>query len=227
MDQQIKIIKQKLDELTLRDTKFQIFGAPVHRYRKRSRLSEHEVKSFEKRYSIQLPPDYREFILQISNGGAGPYYGLEPLENGLYQDLDHKESDNLTNPALEFPLTEAWNLEFMDLEEGSYVETKEIEYFDNKWTNGLLRISNFGCGVSLNLVVNGKEYGNIWVDDRCNDGGIFPDPYFGNEGRISFLTWYELWLDKSLSQLLSLYGNTNNIPVKIPKPWWERIFNKK
>jgi len=149
------------------------------------------------------------------------------LENGLYQDLDHKESDNLTNPALEFPLTEAWNLEFMDLEEGSYVETKEIEYFDNKWTNGLLRISNFGCGVSLNLVVNGKEYGNIWVDDRCNDGGIFPDPYFGNEGRISFLTWYELWLDKSLSQLLSLYGNTNNIPVKIPKPWWERIFNKK
>jgi len=225
MDQQIKIIRQKLDELAQRDTKFQIFGAFVHRYRKRTPLSEHEVKSFEKKYSIQLPPDYREFLLQVSNGGAGPYYGLEPLENGLYQDLDNKDSSNLTNPALEFPLTEAWNLEFMDIQEEAYDQTREIEYFDNKWTNGLLRISNFGCGVSMNLVVNGKEYGNIWVDDRCNDGGIFPDPYFGNEGRIAFLDWYELWLDKSLSQLPSLYAN--NTPVKTPKSWWERIFNKK
>jgi len=53
----------------------------------------------------------------------------------------------------------------------------------------------------------------------------FPDPYFGNEGRITFLDWYELWLDKSLSQLPSLYAN--NTPVKTPKSWWERIFNKK
>lgn len=42
------------------------------------------------------------------------------------------------------------------------------EYYSTKWANGLLKISNYGCGISLNLVVNGKEYGNIWFDDRCN-----------------------------------------------------------
>lgn len=227
MDQQIKIIKEKLDELALKDTKLQVFGSPIHHYRKKSTLNEHDVKSFEKRYNIQLPAEYREFILQITNGGAGPYYGLEPLEDGLYQDLDCKTNDNLTNPALEFPLTEAWNLDFAHLQEEDYIQERETEYFDNKWTNGLLRVSNFGCGVSMNIVVNGKEYGNIWVDDRCNDGGIFPDAYFGNEGRVSFLDWYELWLDKSLSQFPASGKSPGIIPAKTSRSWWERVFRGK
>ncbi len=66
---------------------------------------------------------------------------------------------------------------------------------------GALRISNFGCGVSLNLIVNGKEYGNIWADDRCNDQGIYPDPYYKKSGRIQFLDWYEYWLNDSLKNI--------------------------
>ena len=36
-------------------------------------------------------------------------------------------------------------------------------YFDSKHVNGLIAICNYGCGISLNLVVNGQEYGNIWI----------------------------------------------------------------
>lgn len=67
--------------------------------------------------------------------------------------------------------------------------------FQDDIANGLLRIANFGCGVSINLVVNGEAYGEIWVDDRCNSNGIYPDFYFGNES-----AWYELWLDISIKE---------------------------
>jgi hypothetical protein len=227
MEHQIRVISEKLKELAAKDAAFQIFGAAKHRYRKKGRLEENEVSAFEKRHNIELPPDYREFILQISNGGPGPYYGLESLDNGLFEDLDYKSG--LINPSLEFPLTEAWNLEFQDLSEGQYTQIRDDQYFDTKWTNGLLRVSNFGCGVSMNLVVNGKEFGNIWVDDRCNDGGIYPDRYFGNEGRITFLPWYELWLDKSLSQISNSgqKENNTNVPTKTSKPWWGMRFGRK
>lgn len=226
MDVQIRVIKQKLGELIRKDAGFQVFGSSSHRYLNKGRLYEHEVKSFENRYNINLPPEYREFILQIGNGGAGPYYGLESLEDGLYEDLDRKTY--LIDPSQEFPFTEAWNMDYWNEEDSEYAQMKEDEYFDNKWVNGLLRISNFGCGVSMNIVVNGKEHGNIWVDDRCNDGGIYPDQYFGNKGRINFLMWYELWLDKSLNEISTgSHEEYSNRSITTSKPWWKAIFNGK
>jgi len=229
MDDRIKLLKDKLKELARKDGGYLIFGASKHRYHQNGRLYEPEVKSFEKRFNIVLPADYREFVLQVTNGGPGPYYGLESLEDSLYQDLDYRRKADLINPGLEFPLTEAWNLKFEDMEEEQYHRMKDEQYFDNKWTNGLLRISNFGCGVSMNLVVNGSEYGNIWVDDRCNDGGIFPDRYFGNEGRITFLIWYELWLDKSLKEVMERgYGEESlKSSVKTLNPWWKALFKSR
>lgn len=87
-----------------------------------------------------------------------------------------------------------------DDDEAAY-EKFEEEYFSDKWETGILRLCNYGCGVSLNLVVNGLEKGNIWVDDRGNDGGIYPDPYFEQKERTKFLDWYLLWLNLSLSEL--------------------------
>ena len=229
MDEQIKIISQKLKELKRKDPVFQVFGAATHRYMNKGRLYEEEVRSFERSYNIHLPAEYREFLLQIGNGGAGPYYGLESLEDGLFKDLDYRRKAGLINPALEFPFSEAWNLEYWNIEDPQKAAATEEEYYDSKWANGLLRISNFGCGVSMNIVVNGKEYGNIWVDDRCSDGGIFPDGYFGNEGRITFLTWYELWLDKSLKEVAGNGHAEDSMhdPVNPPKPWWKMLLNRK
>lgn len=77
---------------------------------------------------------------------------------------------------------------------------KEKTFYDDNFINWLLRVSNFGCGIRLNLVVNGAEKGNIWVDDRTNNNGQFPDPYFETTERMDFLKWYETWLDISLAK---------------------------
>lgn len=118
----------------------------------------------------------------------------EPLENGRFSDLDYKRKDDLIDLTKPFLHTNHWNF-------NEVTEENEEEYFENKWINGLLRISNFGCGISINLVVNGIEHGNLWGDDRCNDQGIFPETYSDNNVRIQFLDWYEAWLDKELKIL--------------------------
>ncbi len=201
MNLQIERIKQKFQELKKKDKNLTVFGSSGHQYKLSGTKSEIELKDFETKYKITLPEPYRFFLKEIGNGGAGPYYGLEKLESGIYLDLDNKNSTFQVDPSKEFQFTEAWNLEFDDSDEETYFKQKDEIYFDDGWVNGLLRICNYGCGVSINLVVNGKEYGNIWVDDRCNDGGIYPDKHFGNKARIDFLSWYELWLDKSLQEI--------------------------
>ena len=56
-----------------------IFGADAHGFILNPRLREIEVAAFEEKHRISLPADYRHFITEIGNGGAGPYYGVFPL----------------------------------------------------------------------------------------------------------------------------------------------------
>lgn len=203
MKEQIERIKAKFDRLKQLDKNFEVFGSEKHKYSFNKPKSEKELAEFEKRNGIKLPEDYKTFLIEIGNGGAGPYYGLEPIGNGLYADLDYRDKSDTNDLSKPFPHTQHWNLDFgeiTDQNEDEYFEQKDKEYFQNKWANGLLRISNFGCGVSMNLVVNGQEYGNIWVDDRCNEQGIYPNPYIENRERISFLDWYEHWIDIELKE---------------------------
>jgi hypothetical protein len=197
--QMLSDIINKIQRLRIADPNFKIFGAFKHQYKCNPVLTLEEVKQFEDKYQINLPEGYRLFLTQIGNGGAGPYYGLESIEGGMLQDLDSRDKNDLVDPSKEFPLSEAWNMDYMN--EKEFTEEDEMEYYDKKYSNGLIRVSNFGCGISINLVVNGNQYGNIWTDDRVNGIGIYPENYFGNTEKIDFLTWYELWLDKSLMEV--------------------------
>lgn len=123
--------------------------------------------------------------------------------------------DELNAISDPFLFTEAWNWNY-DWYDDSKDEDEwaglEHEYYDPKWFAGMLRISNFGCGVSINLIVKGKSYGEIWTDDRGNSNGIYPDHYFGNSERLGFLYWYELWLDRSLKEMTE----DDNVAVEEP-----------
>ncbi|WP_271001043.1 SMI1/KNR4 family protein [Listeria seeligeri] len=196
-------INAKIAQLKALDTAQNLFGAESHNYEIQAPLSDTTISQFEKSHQITLPPAYRVFLQQIGNGGTGPYYGLESLEDGVFASLDYKEAKyGLQNLSQPFPHTDEWNLpgDVYNMSEEEYLAWQE-ECFQDDIANGLLRIANFGCGISINLVVNGDAYGEIWVDDRCNDNGIYPDFYFGNESRLDFLAWYELWLDISIKEM--------------------------
>jgi hypothetical protein len=223
MENQLKNLKNKLERLKQLDSSLEIFGAERHKYILNPILSIDKIRQFEAKYNVNLPNEYIAFLTTLGNGGAGPFYGLEPFENVLFDDLDYKRQDGLLNPTKPFLLLDAWNLEFeptVHEEDDEQEYEKQYEdfsnlYFDNQLMNGVIAICNYGCGISLNLVVNGQEFGNIWTEDRGNEGGIYPAMQLGNKGKITFLDWYELWLDNSIFEVKA------NLENKKIKPWWK------
>lgn len=126
----IEEIESRLLELKRKDKRFSIFGASNHKYRFNPRLSDDQICLFEQRYEITLPKGYRTFLTEIGNGGAGPYYGLETLEDSVFQDLDYKRPGETLNLKKPFPFTESWNMEYKGSpdDENAY-QIHEDEYF--------------------------------------------------------------------------------------------------
>lgn len=55
------------------------FGSDAHRFELRPPASEEAVRAFEVEHGVTLPEDFRTFLLEAGDGGAGPFYGLYPL----------------------------------------------------------------------------------------------------------------------------------------------------
>jgi hypothetical protein len=193
-------LQAKLAELRRHDPHFRVFGASDHRYVLNSCLSERQVRKMEARYGITLPEEYRRFLLLMGNGGAGPAYGLFSLEQSLAHSLDDVRL--FREP---FPHVQAWNLKPEDLgldgdrDYGAFDEA----YFKDGYAQGALQICHEGCGYYFLLVIVGSERGHMWFDGRASDGGIFPlsAPPDNSDERLSFLDWYERWLDQSLAEV--------------------------
>src|SRR5262249_36917226 len=65
-----------METLRSLDPGLQHFGARAHGYAFNSPLSEGEIAEVETQYRIVLPADYRSFLRDVGNGGAGPGYGV-------------------------------------------------------------------------------------------------------------------------------------------------------
>jgi hypothetical protein len=68
---------------------------------------------FENRHGIRLPEAYRDFVLNVGDGGAGPYYGVFRL--GKMDDLVGEESEWKEGEFVGFlrdcwPHRQAWDL---------------------------------------------------------------------------------------------------------------------
>jgi hypothetical protein len=174
-------IKVKLTLLRGRDPHFKIFGANVHRYRMSAPLSEQEVCAFEAQYDVTLPAGYRDFLLHVGNGGAGPYYGVLPLGY-------HKAALPLLHQP--FPHSVDWNEDHL----------ADDDYLTDELTGGAMRICNTGDGGYELLVVTGTLRGSIWADGRYANQGLLPLPHSQDPSRsMDFLDWYRDWLDRSLN----------------------------
>ncbi len=179
---------------------YNIFGSDTHRYKFNPCLTEDTIQSFEKSYSFILPADYKYFLTQIGNGGSGPAYGLFPLADWDFE-LDINDHNFLST---DFPHLDKWNpVQDFDTEDEDYTETDDFKkweenYFSNRHVTGSLRICHYGCAIYYLLVVTGKNAGQIWVDDRANDCGIYPAISKSTGRRLTFLEWYNEWLTDSL-----------------------------
>lgn len=70
-------VRARLVELRTADPTLRQFGAYNHQYRLGPPLTQADIVAAEAHYQITLPTEYREFLLHLGNGGAGPGYGLE------------------------------------------------------------------------------------------------------------------------------------------------------
>lgn len=204
------IFKEKLNRLKKLDTEFKLFGASSHQYEFNPCMTESEVNIFEKKYSVQLPKDYRDFLLKIGNGGAGPYYGIFELEGGNEADITRYEA--LNRPFL---YTQQWNIfdklpypedDASDQELEEY-EEKENRLYEELWNNqtGCLYICDYGCALRFFLVVTGEAKGQVWFDGTADKVGLSPKQN-NDSTNLTFGQWYEHWLDSSLAEVEEIYG---------------------
>lgn len=76
-------LRQGVKHLSQLDPSLRIFGASGHKYGLTEPASPTTVLEIEQTYHIELPSDYRFFMLSISDGGAGPNYGIKPISQFL------------------------------------------------------------------------------------------------------------------------------------------------
>lgn len=186
-------VHARLAVLRAIDPYFERFGAHKHRYTLGPPLQEAQVQLFERQYDLQLPEDYRLFLLRVGNGGAGPSYGMSPLQN--------LGRTGLLRPFLP-PTTLA-----------AFEEEDNCE-------DGVLLLCDHGCAQYSSLVVRGAEVGQMfsladgwlpetprWMDlwrSHDRDWLRTVEALFSEYDllpRQTFSQWYRAWLDRTLVEL--------------------------
>ncbi|MFI7062381.1 HEAT repeat domain-containing protein [Kribbella sp. NPDC050124] len=176
MDDRIIRIRAKLAQAAESPALLESFGAKTHSYRLKPPLSEAEVAAFEAEHEVGLPTEYRLFLLEAGDGGAGSSYGLVPLRDAL--DWDEDPVGFLAAPSY--------------LADGvAHGDEEYCEFPEPR--QGSLAVVHHGCAYYTHLVVSGPGRGRL-----VNVNADWCDPPYVSEDP-DFLTWYERWLDELLA----------------------------
>jgi hypothetical protein len=193
-----KRVRARLQRLARRSAAARVFGFSGHGFKLNPTLSETEVPAIEDFWKFRLPADYRTFITEATDGGPGPGYGLFPF--GRHGETAYESETwhmGIGDPSRDFPHHAPWNLspaeltpppEASDVELHQWFADFDARYFDTALINGTIPIGHMGCAIWVRLVVTGIHAGEVWLDDRSSDQGIYPDE------PASFSDWYLQWL---------------------------------
>ncbi|URM90722.1 SMI1/KNR4 family protein [Streptomyces sp. MRC013] len=187
-----------------------VFGLPHGDRPLEDPLTEAEVADLEEYCGVRLPEEYRDFLLHVGAGGAGPAYGVFPVrrgEDGAWEwEGDGGDMTLARRLAEPFPVErvapgvlDALVDERPDEEE--YDDEDAFEAANDAWeermgavlrtdeiTVGAICLSTVGCAQRQWLVVSGPERGTMWDDPRCDDADLEP---MGT----TFAGWYLNWLE--------------------------------
>lgn len=206
-------VRERLARLASAPGADEVFGASSHRWKLEPPLSADELAEVETQLQVELPGEYRSFLLAAGRGGAGPTYGLFPLRrlDGRWRwegdGAELTDLDALTQP---FPHVEAFNPadglpdppdeadydseEQFNAAEDAYWEQHDSIVFKPEHSIGLLCLCHLGCAMREALVVTGPARGQMWADDTASDGGY--RPLRDDDGTpLGFARWYRRWLD--------------------------------
>lgn len=213
-----KRILKLLEQAKAKDSDLVRFGADSHQYKLSPPASEETIQTFEEQEGIRLPEEYRDFLLFVGNGGAGPYYGLYgvKIQEKKFRGSHASRLYRVQEEPVIYPKMsdEDWN-RVADLE--GRRKGEEVEPYV-----GVLPIGSQGCTLMTGIMLAGPYRGQVvyYDEDFCGP------PFFVREK--GFLAWYERWLreviagyndeevgfglniDGTPSQLMELYEQTED-----------------
>lgn len=91
---QLERMREKLITLRSLDPDLELFGAENHEYEMAPVWTQEDITQFEQKWRIELPEDYKVWLLHMGTGGTGPYYGLENPDDGVYAVLGYNDELN-------------------------------------------------------------------------------------------------------------------------------------
>jgi hypothetical protein len=95
--------------------------------------------------------------------------------------------DDEPDPAGDMPLEEEDRLR------EAWDEKLEAHYWSPAIMDGSIPICHLGCAQRQWLVINGLCRGQVWCDDRADNGGLYR-AMDGRGARHTFESWYLSWL---------------------------------
>lgn len=140
------------------------------------------MAEFEERHEVVLPPEYRLFVTELGDGGAGPGYHLSRLSESCGSGC---RAGHLTRPSPYLP-----GPRYLDDWER---RCEDPPGPDRMFLPGTLSIAGHGCSLVSRLVVTGPAWGRLLNLDCEGPVG----PYVVEDA--DFLAWYERWLDEALA----------------------------
>lgn len=176
-----------------------------------------ELVDLEQVIGARLPEDYRAFLLEVGNGGAGPGYGIErinrtsdgwqwtgpgittvaklavpfqPFDPRVYTEHDAKQP------------VESYFPDHDSFREAKRAWVRRLDDLYDEETFGAIALSHQGCGYYWLLVVSGPERGAVWDDSRAADVPLSPLTGAAGE-RVTFHRWYLDWLIRAEAAIAS------------------------
>lgn len=162
-----------------------VFGSDKHSFKINPPVTPDQIIEHERKYQFNFPEGYRRFILEVGDGGAGPFHGIKRQFTAaglLHEEAKHFHRESIYQTPC--PADEGWQNIVIgpDIGEGD----------DAIYRHGNMVIFEVGCGIDGVLVLNGLMTGAVCITDH----GLTPYSFW--EPPL-FLDFYEAWQEAVLS----------------------------